>query len=257
MSTAADLQEAVDPEAVSAAAASDAAVDRQSTSTVTPVELLPQMSELAEVSRSFETKPASSVVQWAADRYGAGLVLAASFQDCVMIDVAVRAVPDIEVVFLDTQYHFAETLWYVEQVRAKYDLNLTVMRPKATLDDLWHSDPDQCCRVRKVEPLERALRGRSAWMTGLRRDEAASRANTPIVSYDQGKGLVKVNPLTTWTDLDVQGYIRDRNLPVHPLVERGYSSIGCWPCTRPVGDGEDARAGRWAGLDKTECGLHG
>ena len=94
-------------------------------------------------------------------------------------------------------------------------------------------------------------------MTGLRRDEATSRANTPIVSYDQRKGLVKVNPLATWTDLDVEGYIKDRNLPVHPLVERGYSSIGCWPCTRPVGDGEDARAGRWAGLDKTECGLHG
>jgi phosphoadenosine phosphosulfate reductase len=257
VSTTADVQEAVDPEAVPATAAANAAVAPPSTSTVTPVELLPQLSELAEVSRSLETKPASSVVQWAADRYGSGLVLAASFQDCVMIDVAVQAVPDVEVVFLDTQYHFAETLWYVEQVRAKYDLNLTVMRPKATLDDLWHSDPDQCCRVRKVEPLERALRGRAAWMTGLRRDEAASRANTPIVSYDQRKGLVKVNPLATWTDLDVAGYIKDRNLPVHPLVERGYSSIGCWPCTRPVGAGEDARAGRWAGLDKTECGLHG
>jgi phosphoadenosine phosphosulfate reductase len=256
VSTTADLQEAVDPEADSATAASGAAVAPPSTSTVTPVELLPQLSELAEVSRSFETKPASSVVQWAADRFGSGLVLAASFQDCVMIDVAVQAVPDVEVVFLDTQYHFAETLWYVEQVRAKYDLNLTVMRPKATLDDLWHSDPDQCCRVRKVEPLERALRGRAAWMTGLRRDEATSRTNTPIVSYDQSKGLVKVNPLATWTDLDVAGYIKDRNLPVHPLVERGYSSIGCWPCTRPVGDGEDARSGRWAGLDKTECGLH-
>jgi phosphoadenosine phosphosulfate reductase len=256
VSTTADLQEAVDPEAVPATAAANAAVAPPSTSTVTPVELLPQLSELAEISRGFETKPASSVVQWAADRYGSGLVLAASFQDCVMIDVAVQAVPDIEVVFLDTQYHFAETLWYVEQVRAKYDLNLTVMRPKATLDDLWHADPDQCCHVRKVEPLERALRGRAAWMTGLRRDEAASRANTPIVSYDQRKGLVKVNPLATWTDLDVQGYIKDRNLPVHPLVERGYSSIGCWPCTRPVGEGEDARAGRWAGLDKTECGLH-
>jgi len=256
VSTTADLQEAVDPEADSVTAASSAAVAPPSSSTVTPVELLPQLSELAEVSRSFETKPASSVVQWAADRFGSGLVLAASFQDCVMIDVAVQAVPDVEVVFLDTQYHFAETLWYVEQVRAKYDLNLTVMRPKATLDDLWHSDPDQCCRVRKVEPLERALRGRAAWMTGLRRDEATSRTNTPIVSYDQSKGLVKVNPLATWTDLDVAGYIKDRNLPVHPLVERGYSSIGCWPCTRPVGDGEDARSGRWAGLDKTECGLH-
>ncbi len=222
----------------------------------TPVELLPQLSELAEISRGFESAPASSVVKWAHERYDTGLVLAASFQDCVLIDVAVRAVPDIEVVFLDTQYHFAETLWFVEQVRARYNLNLTVMRPRAAADDLWHSDPDQCCRVRKVEPLERALRGRAAWMTGLRRDEAASRATAPIVSYDVGRGLVKVNPLASWTDVDVAGYIKDRNLPVHPLAERGYSSIGCWPCTRPVADGEDARAGRWSGSDKTECGLH-
>jgi phosphoadenosine phosphosulfate reductase len=224
---------------------------------ITPVELLPQMTELAELSRSFETKPASSVISWAAERFGNGLVLAASFQDCVLIDVAVQAVPDIEVVFLDTQYHFAETLWYVEQVRARYNLNLTVMRPKAAADDLWHSDPDQCCRVRKVEPLDRALANRAAWMTGLRRDEATSRANAPIVSYDTTRNLVKVNPLATWTDLDVEGYIRDRGLPVHPLSERGYPSIGCWPCTRPVGEGEDARSGRWSGSDKTECGLHG
>jgi phosphoadenosine phosphosulfate reductase len=230
---------------------------REAQHVATPVELLPEMSELAEISRSFESAPASAVVKWAAERFGDQLVLAASFQDCVMIDVAVQAVPDIEVVFLDTQYHFAETLWFVEQVRARYNVNLTVTRPKATLDDLWHSDPDQCCRVRKVEPLERALEGRAAWMTGLRRDELASRASTPIVTYDVGRGLVKVNPLATWSDLDVAGYIRDRGLPVHPLAERGYSSIGCWPCTRPVGQGEDARAGRWSGSDKTECGLHG
>ena len=223
----------------------------------TPVELLPQLSELAEISRSFESAPASSVITWAAERFGDRIVLAASFQDCVLIDLMARSAPGIEVVFLDTQYHFAETLWFVEQVRARYDLNLTVMRPKATLDDLWHSDPDQCCRVRKVEPLERALSGRAAWMTGVRREELSSRATTPIVSFDVGRNLVKVNPLATWTDLDVAGYIRDHALPVHPLAERGYTSIGCWPCTRPVGDGEDSRAGRWSGSDKTECGLHG
>jgi phosphoadenosine phosphosulfate reductase len=224
---------------------------------VTPVELLPQLSELAELSRSFESAPASSVIKWASERFGDRLVLAASFQDCVLIDLVAKTAPGTEVVFLDTQYHFAETLWFVEQVRARYDLNLTVMRPKATLDDLWHSDPDQCCRVRKVEPLERALKGRAAWMTGLRRDEVSTRAGTPIVTFDVNRNLVKVNPLATWTDLDVNGYIRDHNLPVHPLAERGYSSIGCWPCTRPVGEGEDARAGRWSGSDKTECGLHG
>jgi phosphoadenosine phosphosulfate reductase len=220
------------------------------------VAAVPDLGELARVSAGLETQPASEAVRWAWETFKDEAVLAASFQDCVLIDVAMQVAPDIEVVFLDTQYHFAETLWFVEQVRAKYDLDLTVMRPKATLDDLWHSDPDQCCRVRKVEPLERALRGKAAWMTGLRRDEAESRAATPVVAYDIGRGLVKVNPLATWTDLDVQGYIRDHDLPVHPLAERGYSSIGCWPCTRPVGEGEDARAGRWAGSDKTECGLH-
>jgi phosphoadenosine phosphosulfate reductase len=223
---------------------------------IQPAALMPDLAELAEVARSFESKPATAVIEWAAARFGDRVVLAASFQDCVLIDLMAKAAPGMEVVFLDTQYHFAETLWFVEQVRAKYDLDLTVMRPKASLDDLWHSDPDQCCRVRKVEPLERALRGKAAWMTGLRRDEVATRAATPIVTYDVGRGLVKVNPLATWTDLDVSGYIRDHALPVHPLAERGYASIGCWPCTRPVADGEDARAGRWAGSDKTECGLH-
>jgi phosphoadenosine phosphosulfate reductase len=217
---------------------------------------VPDLAELAEASRRLESAPASAAVRWAHERFGSGVVLAASFQDCVLIDVAVSEVPDIEVAFLDTQYHFAETLWYVEQVKRRYDLNLTVMKPKTALDDLWHSDPDACCTIRKVEPLNRALAGKAAWMTGVRRVETAARAQTPIVSWDIGRGLVKVNPIASWTDADVDGYIRDRELPVHPLAERGYGSIGCWPCTRPVADGESARAGRWAGSDKIECGLH-
>ena len=183
-------------------------------------------------------------------------MLAASFQDCVLIDIVYRTVPDVEVAFLDTQYHFAETLWYVEQVKARYGLNLNVIRPDRDPDDLWHNDPDACCRARKVEPMRRALAGKAAWMSGLRRAESPARAETPLVSYDVSRGLVKVNPIATWSDSDVAGYVKDHDLPVHPLTERGYDSIGCWPCTRPVGDGEDARAGRWAGLDKTECGLH-
>jgi phosphoadenosine phosphosulfate reductase len=217
----------------------------------------PDLRELAEVSRSFEAKPASAVIAWAYDHFGEGLVLAASFQDCVLIDIVAKTVPDVEVVFLDTQYHFAETLWYVEQVRSRYDLRLVVEKPRADLDDLWHRDPDACCRIRKVEPLERALSGRTAWMSGVRRDETPARAKTPVVTYDIGRGLVKVNPIATWTDADVAGYVRDHDLPQHPLAERGYASIGCWPCTRPVAEGEDARAGRWAGMEKTECGLHG
>ncbi len=218
---------------------------------------VPDLAELAEVSKSFENAPASSVVAWAWERYGDSLVLAMSGQDCVLLDMAIRVALDIEVVFLDTQYHFPETLEYVESLRERYSLNLTITHPEVEPDDRWKTDPDGCCRVRKIDPLAHALEGKSAWMTGLRRSEAPTRAKAPIVSYDVGKGLVKVNPLATWTDLDVEGYGRDRNLPVHPLREKGYVSIGCWPCTQPVGDDEHARAGRWAGTDKIECGLHG
>jgi phosphoadenosine phosphosulfate reductase len=217
---------------------------------------LPDFGELAEISGSFEHAPASSVVKWAHERFGDGLVLAASFQDAVLIDLASRVVPDLDVVFLDTQYHFAETRWYVERVQERYGFNLIVMEPEVEADDLWQTDTDKCCRLRKVEPLARALEGRGAWMTGLRRSEARTRATAPIVSYDIARGLVKVNPLANWTDLDVSGYVRDHELPVHPLSDRGYPSIGCWPCTRPVGEDEDPRSGRWAGLGKTECGLH-
>jgi len=215
------------------------------------------LAEMAEISAELERKPASAGIKWAHERFGDGLVLAASFQDCVLIDVAAKAAPGIEVVFLDTQYHFAETLWYVERVRERYDLNLTVMRPLVPPDDLWQTDSDECCAMRKVEPLARALRGRSAWMTGLRRVEAPSRANAQIVHLDIGRGIVKVNPLAPWTDDDIDTYKRDHDLPEHPLVAQGYASIGCWPCTRPIAPGDDRRAGRWAGQGKTECGLHG
>jgi phosphoadenosine phosphosulfate reductase len=223
------------------------------TTTATPI---PDLRELADVSASFEAAPASAAIEWAWDRYRDELVLAASFQDCVLIDLAVQAAPEIEVVFLDTQYHFAETQWYVDEVRRRYDLNLRVMHPEVAPDNLWQRDPDACCAVRKVEPLGRALEGKAAWMTGLRRVEAPTRANAPIVSYDIGRGMVKVNPLATWTDLDVEGYVHERGLPTHPLADRGYRSIGCWPCSSPVDNGEDGRAGRWAGTDKIECGLH-
>ncbi len=183
-------------------------------------------------------------------------MLASSFQDCVLIDLAHQVVPDVEVVFLDTQYHFAETLWFVETVRRRYDLNVRVVGPEVDPDDRWLDDPDACCAARKVVPMAKALEGRTAWMTGLRRDEAPTRAATPVVGYDVGRGMVKVNPIATWVEADVERYAQDRSLPEHPLRSKGYASIGCWPCTRPVGAGEDARAGRWAGSDKLECGLH-
>ena len=224
--------------------------------TTTEAVAVPDLAELAGISRQLEHQPATEVIRWAHEQFGDDLVLASSFQDCVLIDLAMRVSNDIEVVFLDTQYHFAETLWYVEQVRNRYDLNLRVLEPETHADDRWLDDPDGCCKFRKVEPLLRALEGKAAWMTGLRRSETAQRASAPIVSWDLGRSLVKVNPIATWSDLDITGYTQDRALPEHPLRDRGYASIGCWPCTRPVHDGEDPRAGRWAGLDKDECGLH-
>ncbi|HXY94954.1 MAG TPA: phosphoadenylyl-sulfate reductase [Acidimicrobiia bacterium] len=218
---------------------------------------VPDLAELARVSADLETHPASEAVRWAWETFKDEAVLAASFQDCVLIDVAMQVAPDIEVVFLDTQYHFAETLWYVEQVRDRYDLNLRVITPQVEPDNLWQVDPDACCEMRKVEPLARALEGKAAWLTGLRRDEAATRANAPIVGFDVGRGIVKVNPLAPWTHRDIDSYVDSRGLPQHPLRDKGYQSIGCWPCTLPVADGDDPRAGRWAGTGKLECGLHG
>ena len=217
---------------------------------------LPDLRQLDAASTALESQPATAAIEWAAERSGEGLVLASSFQDCVLIDLAAQVVPDIEVVFLDTQYHFAETLWYVETVRRRYDLNLRIVEPDVTPDDRWLDDPDGCCAARKVVPMAKALAGRTAWMTGLRRDEAPTRTKTPVVGYDVGRGMVKINPIADWTEIDVQRYAQDRSLPEHPLREKGYASIGCWPCTRPVAEGEDARAGRWGGLDKLECGLH-
>lgn len=203
-----------------------------------------------------EAAPPSEIVAWAWERFGDDLVLAASFQDSVLIDIVAKVAPRVEVVFLDTQYHFAETLWYVEQVRQRYDLNLRVIKPLREPDNLFESDVEACCAARKVEPLARALEGKAAWMSGLRRCESPDRADAAVVGYDGARGLVKINPIATWSDLDVAGYVRDHRLLVHPLADRGYPSIGCWPCTRPVAEGEDARSGRWSGLAKTECGLH-
>ncbi|HVM06292.1 MAG TPA: phosphoadenylyl-sulfate reductase [Acidimicrobiales bacterium] len=217
---------------------------------------VPDLAELAEVSAGLETRSAGAAVRWAYERFGDDLVLAASFQDAVLIDVAVEVAPRIEVVFLDTQYHFAETLWYVEELRRRYDLNLRVIEPLVEPDNRWRTDVEGCCGARKVEPLARALAGRAAWITGLRRTDAPTRANAPIVSWDVARSMVKVNPLAPWTDADMAGYVADHQLPVNPLTERGFPSIGCWPCTRPVMPGEDPRSGRWSGKGKTECGLH-
>jgi phosphoadenosine phosphosulfate reductase len=211
--------------------------------------------DLALVSEEFESAPVRSIIGWAVDLFGDSLVLAASFEDIALIDLATRVAPGIEVVFLDTDAHFPETLSFVESVRARYDLNLTVTRPGP--EAAAHPcGSDKCCQFRKVEPLRRAIAGKAAWLTSLKRSDGPTRADAPIVSWDSTFGLVKVNPLATWTDEDVASYLADRELPLHPLIPRGYQSIGCAPTTRPVNLGEAPRAGRWSGLDKSECGLH-
>jgi phosphoadenosine phosphosulfate reductase len=175
--------------------------------------------------------------------------------DAVLIDLAVQVEPSIEVVFIDTGYHFPETLDTVENVRRRYGLNLRVMTALRQEEEAWKVDPENCCSAIKVGQLDRALFGKQAWMSGLRRVEASTRAHAPIVHRDL-RGLVKINPIAAWSDHDVAGYIEDHDVPVNPLVHQGYLSIGCMPCTEPVEDGADPRSGRWAGRDKTECGIH-
>ncbi len=175
------------------------------------VETRVDLDELASRSAAFETAPAGKVMGWAAERFGGSLSLACSFQDCVIIDLAVEVDPDIEVLFLDTGFHFPETLAYVEEVRARYDLNLRVMTPGPEAE-AWPCGTERCCDLRKVEPLNRALEGRAAWMTGLKRCDAPTRAAAPIVSWDAARGLVKINPVATWTDADIAA-LRGRPRP--------------------------------------------
>jgi len=199
------------------------------------------------------------VLRWAFDTYGVEHVaVTSSFEDGILAHLAVTADPAADIVLLDTQYLFAETWWLAEQMEHRFGVKLRVVKPLPEIvrDNLWQSDVEACCAVRKVEPLNRALEGKRAWVTGVRRADGPTRANTPVVSYDINRNLVKINPLAAWTDEDVALYAEINELPVNPLTERGYPSIGCWPCTRPVADGEDKRGGRWAGNAKTECGLH-
>jgi phosphoadenosine phosphosulfate reductase len=218
-------------------------------------ELTQLKEEMDEQSLAFETAPAGLVVAWAVDRFGSKLTMASSFQEAVLIDIAVKVDPTIEVVFLDTGSHFPETLEYVETIRQRYDLNLTVTKPVAGAEE-WPCGTAQCCEFRKVRPMKQAMEGKEAWITGLKRVDAPTRRDAPIVAYDDAWGMVKINPLATWTEQDIAGYGADHGIPRHPLLSKGYLSIGCAPTTRPVKFGEDPRAGRWSDSDKVECGLH-
>lgn len=198
---------------------------------------------------------ADETLRWSLERFGDDLVVASSFQDVVLVHLVERARPGLEIVFLDTGYHFPETLAFVEHVRKLFDLNLTVTRPSVALDDV-PCGTDGCCQVRKVEPLARAIAGRRAWVTGLKRVDTPERAAAPYLAWDRARPVVKVNPLAAWTDEDIDTYLSEQGLPFHPLRYVGYLSIGCAPTTRPIEAGANPRDGRWPGSGKTECGLH-
>ena len=207
---------------------------------------------------------ALAVLRWAGETFGDDFAVTSSMADGLLSHLASRAVPGVNVVFLDTGYHFAETIGTRDWVSGVMPITLVNVLPEQTVAEqdaeygakLHDRDPDLCCSLRKVQPLAKALAGYSAWGSGVRRDESPTRAGTKVVDWDAKRGMVKVNPLAAWTQDDVDAYVAEHQVPVNPLQEIGYASIGCAPCTRPVAPGEDPRAGRWAGRGKTECGLH-
>ncbi len=211
-----------------------------------------------------ELAPAETIIEWAAATFGPRFCVTSSMGDAVLAHLASKVVPGIDVVFLDTGYHFIETIGTRDAVAATLPVNLITITPVQTVaeqdaehgKDLWARDPDLCCALRKVKPLAESLSSYDAWATGLRRSETRNRVVAPVIGWDAKRQKVKVSPIARWSDEDVERYITDNGILVNPLVYDGYPSIGCAPCTRRVAPGEDPRSGRWADSAKTECGIH-
>lgn len=250
------------------------------TLTTTTDDTLPFSSDPAIVAQALRSNPvafarsASEVLEgadpltalaWAGRVFGRKLAVTAAMGDTVLAHLAGRAAPGVHVVFVDTGYHFGETLGTADAVQTTYPVRLVTLRAPERVADheaargrLYRSDPNACCALRKVAPLDDALRtDYQAWATGLRRSDSPLRAMTPAVQWDARREVLKLAPLAAWTDQDVQDYLDEHpDVILNPLLQMGYPSIGCWPCTSPVAEGEDARSGRWAGSQKTECGIH-
>ncbi|MET9647137.1 phosphoadenylyl-sulfate reductase [Streptomyces syringium] len=215
--------------------------------------------------RELEDAPALDILRWAAETFGPRFCVTSSMEDAVVAHLASRVLPGVDVVFLDTGYHFPETIGTRDAVAAVMDVNVITLTPRRSVAEqdaehgprLHDRDPDLCCALRKVQPLEEGLGAYDAWATGLRRDESPTRAHTPVVGWDGRRRKVKVSPIARWTQADVDAYVEEHGVLTNPLLTEGYASIGCAPCTRATDVGEDARAGRWSGRGKTECGLHG
>ena len=207
---------------------------------------------------------AREALRWAAETFGERLTVASSMGDEVLVHLVGTTIPGADVFFLDTGYHFAETLGTRDAYQAMLPLRIRTILPLLTVAEqdaeygprLHDRRPDSCCAMRKVEPLNRALGDHDAWVTGMRREDAPTRTDIGIVGWDEKRQMVKLNPIASWTQDDVDRYVDEHSVFLNPLREEGYASIGCAPCTRPVTEGEDPRAGRWAGKNKTECGLH-
>jgi phosphoadenosine phosphosulfate reductase len=218
----------------------------------------------AQAAQSLAGAPAQDVIGWAAETFGPRLCITSSMTDAVIIHLASRQVPGIDVLFLDTGYHFPETIGTRDAVSAVYPVNVVNVTPPTTVAEqdeglgprLYSRNPDLCCYLRKVVPLEQALAPYDAWITGVRRDETEARSDTSVVSWDPQREMVKVNPIVEWSQEEVDDYITQNGVLVNPLVYDGYPSIGCRTCTVKVADGADPRSGRWAGTAKNECGIH-
>jgi phosphoadenosine phosphosulfate reductase len=209
-------------------------------------------------------RSAGEIIAWAHATFGDDMVVASSMADTHLVHLAQSVAPGINVLFLDTGYHFAETIGTRDAVAQAYKVNLISITPRQSVAEqdaefgakLHDRDPDLCCAMRKVEPLERGLKPYTAWINGMRREESPTRANIRVVDYDAKRDKIKISPLAAWTQDEVDQYVAENNVLINPLFMDGYTSIGCEPCTRRALPGEDPRAGRWAGLAKTECGLH-
>lgn len=220
--------------------------------------------EIANLNTRLESKPPADILIWAWDTIGPKVAATSSFQSQSMplLHIISQVVPDLPILFIDTGFHFPETLTFRDRLIQELGLNVKTLKSesgqenfKLSQGELYHTNPDLCCFFNKVKPLQDAKQNLQAWITGIRRDQTENRADTPILAIDED-GLFKICPMATWTRKEIWSYIDEYNLPVHPLLVEGYMSIGCAPCTRPINDGEGIRDGRWAGQNKTECGLH-
>jgi phosphoadenosine phosphosulfate reductase len=223
------------------------------------------MNDLPYDSKEMEQWTPQQTILWAVETFGTDVAMSSSFQQqsLALLHIVSRVAPSLPIFFVNTGHHFAETLAFQQDITRRLWLNVIELCSEMPLEEqetrygpeLWKRNPDLCCYLNKVIPMQNALRKRRAWITGIRRDQSARRASAQVVE-SRDDGLIKINPLVTWTQQDVFRYIQFHNLPTHPLYSQSYRSVGCAPCTRPVAAQEDERAGRWPGTAKNECGLH-